>query len=276
MAEYDFYQVDAFTDKVFAGNPAGVMPLTEWLPDETLQAIAMENNLAETAYMISKGRGQYDLRWFTPGAEVPLCGHATLATAHVLYTELGETAQTITFDTMSGPLMVSRQGEGYAMDFPADEARPIKAVPSFLIEALGDDPAEILAGQYILVVYDDAETVRGLNPNMLLLDKVQTDRGHSTSENCVCVTAPGDRKEGDGGFDFISRFFAPGIGISEDPVTGSAHCLTAPYWAARLGRTELKAFQASPRGGIVQCRVEGDRVILSGDAVTYLRGRISL
>jgi len=271
MAEYDLYQVDAFTDKVFAGNPAGVMPLTEWLSDETLQAIAMENNLAETAYMISKGNGQYDLRWFTPGAEVPLCGHATLATAHILYTELGETAETITFDTMSGPLMVSRQENGYAMDFPADEATPLKTVPSFLIEALGDDPAEILAGQYILVVYEDAETVRGLKPNMLLLDKVRTERGHGAAENCVCVTAPGDQ-----GFDFISRFFAPGVGINEDPVTGSAHCLTAPYWAGKLGKSELKAFQASPRGGAVNCQVAGDRVILSGDAVTYLRGRISL
>lgn len=272
MADYDLYQVDAFTDEIFGGNPAAVIPLAEWLPDETLQAIALENNLSETAFVIARGQGRYDLRWFTPGAEVPLCGHATLATAHVLYTALDETAEKIVFDTKSGPLEVSRTPDGYAMDFPADPPAPI-SMPGFLIDVLGDDPAAVLAGQYILVVYDDAETVHSLTPNLLMMNRVALERGAGAAQNCVCVTAPGDPGSG---VDFVSRFFGPTVGITEDPVTGSAHCMLTPYWADRLGKDELTAFQASGRGGRVGCRLAGDRVVLSGQAVTYLRGRISL
>lgn len=269
MADYDLFQVDAFTDRVFGGNPAAVMQLDAWLPDETLQSIAAENNLAETAYFIARGEGRYDLRWFTPGTEVPLCGHATLATAHVLYTELGETAESLFFDTLSGVLTVTRSGAAYAMDFPADPPAAVKT-PHLLIEALGDDPVEVLGGQYLLVVYEDAETVRALTPNMLILERINSGRGRGAAENCVCVTAPGD-----GGYDFISRFFGPTVGITEDPVTGSAHCMLTPYWAARLNRDGLTAWQASPRGGHVGCELRGDRVVLTGQAVTYLRGRIS-
>lgn len=266
MTELDIYQADAFAGRLFAGNPAAVIPLEDWLSDETLQAIAVENNLSETAYLVKQGEGRYRLRWFTPGYEVPLCGHATLASAHILYTELGETSDALKFETLSGELTVKRDGARYVMDFPADPPTDTDA-PDNLGEALGATPAAVLRGQYLLAIFDDAKTVRGLAPDMHgLIALTHPERGVSDS---VIVTAPGE-----GEFDFISRFFAPSAGIPEDPVTGSAHCTLTPYWAKRLGKEFLKAFQASPRGGVVGCRLLGDRVELTGAAVTYLRGRI--
>ncbi|WP_031549820.1 PhzF family phenazine biosynthesis protein [Parvularcula oceani] len=268
MTSRDMFQVDAFAERLFTGNPAGVMVLDAFLPDETLQAIAAENNLAETAFAVRKGEGHYDLRWFTPGAEVPLCGHATLATAHVLYTELDEAAASLRFDTLSGALSVAREGEAYVLDFPADPPEPISA-PEGLAEALGAPLEAVLAGQYLLAVLPDEAALRALRPNLLALGEIRSPR-EGVATDCVCVTAPGED------FDFVSRFFGPTVGITEDPVTGSAHCMLTPYWAERLGKTELSAFQASARGGKVNCVLDGDRVRLTGGAVTYLRGRIAV
>lgn len=268
MTTYDLYQADAFASELFTGNPAAVMPLTEWLPDDILLKIAQENNLAETAYVIKQAPGKYKLRWFTPGAEVPLCGHATLATAHILYTELGETEDEIIFETLSGPLRVKRKGAGYAMDFPA-YATPKDAMQyaAAIEAACGAKPIEVIEQSFLLAIFEEAETVRKMKPNLFQIEEI----GEGVHEGCVLVSAPGDQ-----GFDFVSRLFAPGVGIPEDPVTGSAHCQLTPYWAKKLGKTEFKAWQASPRGGEVQCRLEGDRVHLWGKAVTYLRGQIHL
>ena len=270
MTSYDLYQVDAFAAKLFTGNPAAVMPLQEWLPDEILLNIAKENNLAETAYVIAKGNGQYKLRWFTPGTEVDLCGHATLATSHILYTQMGETSKTITYETRSGPLRVERRGQGYGMDFPAYS--PGIEADEYLDQittACGRKPVSIRKGDFLLAIYDDPEIIREMKPNKTLIEQIgNSEGGH---QGCLLVTAPGDK-----GYDFISRFFAPGVGIPEDPVTGSAHCMLAPFWAERLGKTELTAFQASPRGGDVLCRLDGNRVHLEGRAVTYLRGTIEV
>ena len=270
MTTHDLYQVDAFADRLFAGNPAGVMVLDAFLPDGTLQAIAQENNLAETAYAVRTGAGRYDLRWFTPGTEVPLCGHATLATAHVLWTELEEGAEALAFQTLSGTLTVARAegGDAYVMDFPADPPEPIGA-PDGLTEALGVRPDAVLAGQYLLAVLEDEVSLRALTPNLLALAEVRSPR-EGLAASCVCVAAPGDET------DFVSRFFGPTVGITEDPVTGSAHCMLTPYWAVRLGKTTLSAYQASARGGHVGCELVGDRVRLTGRAVTYLRGRVAL
>ncbi len=268
MADYDLYQADAFTSVLFKGNPAAIMPLEEWLPDNILQAIAIENNLAETAYVIARGGGHYDLRWFTPGAEVDLCGHATLATAHILYTERGETAEEITFNTRSGDLTIKRDGDYYVMNFPAyTDHVPAEQQIDLVEEALGARPKEVISGAFLLAVFEDPQIVRAMKPDQLKISQLRQP-GH---DGCVLVTAPGDQ-----GYDFISRFFAPAHGIPEDPVTGSAHCMTTPYWAEKLGKYDFRAYQESPRGGEVLCTLKQDRVILKGKAVTYLRGRISL
>ena len=269
MTQHTLYQVDAFADRVFAGNPAAVMILDDFLPDETLQAIAAENNLAETAYAVRRGDGAYDLRWFTPSTEVPLCGHATLATAHVLWTEEGEAADTLAFETLSGTLTVARDADAYVLDFPADPPVEV-AAPAGLSEALGTAPETVLAGQYLLAVLPDEASLRALEPNLLALEALRAPRGRGAAEDCVCVTAPGEAH------DFVSRLFGPTVGITEDPVTGSAHCMLAPYWAARLGKTQLSAFQASARGGVVGCELAGDRVLLRGTGVTYLKGLVRL
>ena len=243
MAEYELYQADAFTSEVFKGNPAAVMPLEDWLPDETLQAIAVENNLAETAYVIKRGAGHYDLRWFTPGAEVDLCGHATLATAHILYTELGEESDAIHFETRSGELIVRREGPGYVMDFPAYQNHENAShLAAQIEEAIGAKPVEVLSDAFLLAIFDDPKVVREMEPNHFRIMGLS----HHAHDGCILVTAPGD-----GHYDFISRFFAPSIGIPEDPVTGSAHCMTSVYWGNKLGKHELSAYQASPRGGEV-------------------------
>lgn len=255
------YQVDAFTDRLFAGNPAAVCPLDSWLDDATLQAIAAENNLAETAYFVASGENRYDLRWFTPTVEVDLCGHATLASAYVLLTRLTPQANAVTFDTRSGPLSVTRDGTRFTLDFPALPPGPCEPHPD-LLAALGGAPETVLAARVYMVVYGSEAEVRALQPDMTRL--AQLDRF------AVIVTAPGEKS------DFVSRFFAPAKGIPEDPVTGSAHCTLVPYWADRLGKTRLHARQVSARGGDLWCELAGDRVRMSGHAVLYLEGTIEV
>jgi PhzF family phenazine biosynthesis protein len=254
------YQVDAFATRAFEGNPAAVCPLESWLDDGLLQAIAEENNLSETAFFVPSDEG-FRLRWFTPGSEVDLCGHATLATAHVLFEHLGHPGQAIAFETRSGPLTVKRRGGLLEMDFPARPPTPCTG-PEILARALGRQPLEVLRADDYLVVFDSEATVRGIRPDFSLLGTLDL-RG-------VIITAPG------GPDDFVSRFFAPRLGIPEDPVTGSAHCTLAPYWAARLGKRRLSARQVSKRGGSIVCELNDGRVLLSGSAVTFMEAEITL
>jgi PhzF family phenazine biosynthesis protein len=254
------YQVDAFATRVFSGNPAAVCPLEAWLADGVMQAIAEENNLSETAFFVPVPRG-FHLRWFTPVAEVELCGHATLAAAHVLFEILGHPSPAITFETLSGDLIVARRGGLLAMDFPATAPRPCEA-PAALAAGLGRKPAEVLAAQDFLAVYDDEEEVRGLAPDFGRLAALGL-RG-------VIATARGRD------VDFVSRFFAPKYGIPEDPVTGSAHCELAPYWASRLGKKNLHARQVSRRGGEIHCELKGERVDIAGSAVTFMQAEIRI
>lgn len=258
--EIPIFQVDAFTSGIFSGNPAAVCPLEEWLPDDTLQAIAAENNLAETAYFVRNGKG-FHLRWFTPLCEVDLCGHATLGSAHVLFHELNEPGDTVRFDTKSGELVVEREGNRLVMDFPSRPPAKIDADPR-LAPALGGNPTEILAARDYLVRYNSADEVRALAPDMEALKKV--DRF------AIIATAPG------ADCDFVSRFFAPAKGIPEDPVTGSSHCTLIPYWAEKLGKSTLHARQISKRGGELFCKFKGDRVEIAGHAALFLRGKIQI
>jgi len=257
------FQVDAFTDRRFAGNPAAVVPLDRWPEsDETLQAVAAENNLSETAFLVPR-EGEYELRWLTPAAEVDLCGHATLAAAWVVLRITEGTRRSVRFRTRSGTLTVTREGERLRMDFPALPAAPARP-PSALLEGLGRPPGTVLAAADYLAVYGSESEVRGLTPDFRRL--AEADR------RGVIVTALSDDEDA----DFVSRFFAPRLGVPEDPVTGSAHCTLAPYWAGRLGRPRLTGRQLSERGGTVQCEVDDDRVILSGRAVLYLEGTIRI
>ncbi len=255
------YQVDAFTDRVFKGNPAAICPLEHWLPDPLMQQIAMENNLAETAFFVRKGR-RFHIRWFTPEVEVELCGHATLASAFVIFNLQHFPDPVVEFDSLSGPLRVSKKGDFLTLDFPADKPSGSVA-PSGLVEGMGLPPLEIYKGKTdYMLVYESAAQISGLKPNMLRISEIPA-RG-------IIVTAPGDD------VDFVSRFFAPQSGIPEDPVTGSAHTTLAPYWAEKLGRSELKARQLSKRGGWLQCRVTGDRVEISGQARAFMTGEIDI
>lgn len=258
--EIDIYQVDAFAAQIFEGNPAAVCPLTEWLPDETMQQIAMENNLSETAFLVEESEG-YALRWFTPAAEVDLCGHATLATAHVLFEHLYYSKQEISFVTHSGILKVRKNIDGLTMNFPATHGDKVES-PTKLLEALGVQSNDVYKADDYMVVVDNEQQVQDLNPNFFLLSEIET-RG-------IIVTAPGNE------VDFVSRFFAPLVGINEDPVTGSAHTMMAPYWSEQLGKNELNARQLSKRGGDVNCKIAGDRVEISGKAKTYLTGQIEI
>ena len=257
--ELTIYQIDAFTDKVFKGNPAAVCPLDSWLDDADLQAIAAENNLSETAFYVPHGQG-FHLRWFTPKAEVDLCGHATLATAFVIFHLTGYADDTVKFETRSGELSVTKSGSLLVMDFPAQPATPCTC-PQLLIEGLGKAPVEVLSSEDYMAVFERAEDVIALEPNFDTLSKLDL-RG-------IIVTAKGED------VDFVSRFFAPRYGINEDPVTGSAHCALTPYWAARLNKTRLSARQVSKRGGYVSCELKANRVVLSGKAVKYMEGRIN-
>lgn len=258
------FQIDAFAERVFQGNPAAVCPLDAWLPEALMQAIAAENNLSETAFCVPEGDG-YGLRWFTPLKEIDLCGHATLATAHVLFEHLGFAGAEIVFSTRSGALRVTRAGDRLAMDFPAKAIEPC-AAPAALIEGLGRMPLEVYGGRDYLAVFADAAEVRALTPDPRRL--AELDR------HGVIVTAPGGAEDGD--VDFVSRFFVPKFGVDEDPVTGSAHCSLTPFWAARLGKTTLEARQVSRRGGRLQCTLAGERVILRGRAVTYMAATIEV
>jgi PhzF family phenazine biosynthesis protein len=260
MMTIRIYQADAFTDKLFGGNPAAICPLDEWLPDEMMQKIAIENNLAETAFFVKNDTG-YKLRWFTPEYEIDLCGHATLASAHILFTQLGHKENEIYFETIkAGTLIVKKEGDKYTMDFPLRPPILIDA-PVGLIEALGEkQPVEVLRSRDYFLVYESESDIREISPDFFALSKMDTVG--------VIVTAPGDK------VDFVSRFFAPGAGIPEDPVTGSAHCNLIPYWAEKLGKTKLYAYQLSARKGELWCELKGDRVLMSGKAVTYLKGEI--
>jgi PhzF family phenazine biosynthesis protein len=252
------YQIDAFTQHVFGGNPAAVVPLDSWLSDEAMQSIAAENNLAETAFFVREGE-HYGLRWFTPTVEVDLCGHATLASAHLLFTKLAYDRNQVDFMTRSGKLSVTRQGDMLSMELPARPPEPCP-VPPDLEQALGKAPVSVLGARDYLMVYDREADVHALTPNM---DKIA-----ALDRFAVIATAPGDS------CDFVSRFFAPAQGVPEDPVTGSAHCTLVPYWSNRLGKKKMVARQISARGGDLLCEDLGARVVVAGRAALYLEGVI--
>ncbi len=266
MSEFTIFQVDAFADNVFEGNPAAVVPLESWLSDEMMLAIAAENNLAETAFFVPEGEG-YGLRWFTPAAEVPLCGHATLASAHVLFTHLGFAKPEITFQTKSGPLSVGREGDLYVMDFPSNMPKPTM-VPDGIADVLGARPAMVLKSKSILAVFEDMHQVAALQPDVAKLTRFCNEMGMG-----LIATATGDEASG---WDCASRFFAAHVGIPEDPVTGSAHTVIVPFWAKRLGKDDITARQISKRGGTLFCTVKGERLLMRGRAVDYLKGTISV
>jgi len=256
-----FYQVDAFTDRLFGGNPAGVCPLEKWIPDDVMQKIAMENNLSETAFFVNEDDG-YRIRWFTPKVEVNLCGHATLASSHVIFNHLGCDCDKITFHSRSGILNVSREGELLVLDFPANKPQRA-ALPEDFVQALNITPIQCHRGKEdYLLLYKSQQEIEALIPDFRRLEK--------TDARAVIVTAPGSK------CDFVSRFFAPRVGVDEDPVTGSAHTVLIPFWAEKLNKTEMNALQLSRRGGTIFCRLNGDRVDIGGKAVTYLKGEISV
>lgn len=253
------FQIDAFTGEIFHGNPAAVCPLTDWLPDETLAAIAAENNLSETAFLVG-GEGRYRIRWFTPTVEVDLCGHASLASAHVIFEilEANRRLEVVHFESASGPLAVRRDGLVLTLDFPSRPPTPTQASEGFA-EALGGAPVELGLSRDFLALFESEEDVRALRPSF---------RDLARFAHAVIATAPGH------GCDFVSRFFAPAEGIDEDPVTGSAHCTLIPFWSSRLGKTRLHARQVSARGGELFCEDRGERVSIGGRAVLYLAGTV--
>ncbi|RKM63051.1 PhzF family phenazine biosynthesis protein [Butyrivibrio sp. XB500-5] len=252
------YIVDAFTDRLFHGNQAAVCVLDEWLTEELMMNIAKENNFSETAFTVKNG-DNYDLRWFTPGGEINLCGHATLATSYVLFNYYEKDADELTFHTMSGDLFIHRQQDEIVMDFPAYKLNEVP-VTEQMAKAMGAKPVKAYIDRDLLLVYEDEKMIREMKPDF---EEVILLEGEG-----VGVTAPG--KE----YDCVSRFFTPKDKINEDPVTGSAHCMIAPYWAERLGKKEIHAYQASERGGSLECKVQGDRVVISGKAVLYSVGEL--
>jgi len=253
---FQLYQVDAFTGNLFSGNPAAVVPLDNWLSDEQMQAVAAENNLSETAFFVDRGN-YFQIRWFTPQAEVDLCGHATLAAAWVIFQHIRKDADEILFGSRSGELKVSRHDNRLALDFPAYRLEPATAGEK-LLKGIGAEPLEVLASRDYLPLLKDEDTVRELKPDFCALEEL--DRLG------IIVTARGNE------VDFVSRFFAPSVGIPEDPVTGSAHCSLTPFWAEKLGKKKLHALQVSPRGGELYCELQGDRVRIAGNVTPYLQG----
>lgn len=255
------YQADAFTDQVFGGNPAAIVPLKKWIPDELMQKIALENNLSETAYFVEQNN-RFHIRWFTPAVEVDLCGHATLAAAHILFEELRYEGNKITFDSKSGELSVDRSGTLLTLDFPATV--PVEAdIPPELLTGFNIKPETCLkAGEDYFFVFENEETIRNLTPDFGKLKTIK-------SRGIIC-TAKGNE------VDFVSRFFAPAAGIDEDPVTGSAHTKLAPYWSEKLGKNELEALQISARLGKLKCTLKGSRVLIAGNAISYLKGEITV
>jgi len=256
------FQIDVFTSRRFGGNPAAVMPMKTFLADAILQAIAAENNLAETAFLVPEN-GDYRLRWFTPRVEVPLCGHATLASAAVVMERLESGRNHVVFHSASGPLTVQRERAGYVMDFPVRPSEAVTTSPE-LVQALGVVPVEVLVNEFnYMALLESEKLLRELTPDMAALARI--------GRPGVIVTAASD-----GNYDFISRYFAPAKGIPEDPVTGAAHCMLAPYWAKRLGKEEFRAFQASQRGGEVVCHLVNNRIKLQGECVFYLEGEVEV
>ncbi len=259
---YKLYQIDAFTDHIFGGNPAAVVPLTQWLPDEVLQDIAMENNLSETAFFVAEG-DQYHIRWFTPDVEVNLCGHATLASSHVLFHHLNYSGNEIRFKSRSGNLTVRRVDDKYVLNFPSDKPEK-RSCTDLFVQCFDREPDAVLKGSAdYLFVFEDEQFVRNAVPNAEAIRRLDAEG--------VIITAQGSR-----GVDFVSRFFAPQLGIPEDPVTGSAHTVLVPYWAERLQKDEFLAHQVSKRGGVLICKYVGDRCEIGGSARTFLEGTISL
>lgn len=256
----EFHQVDAFSDRPFAGNPAMVYRLERWLDDSLMQSIAAEHNLAETAFLVKEGAA-WHIRWFTPAAEVPLCGHATLASAFVLFNCYGESGEVIDFTCKSGALRVTRDGERLVLDFPVSSPKP-SAHRQEVERVLGTPVLELWETAELLAVLPSEAAVRACQPDLPALARLP---GLG-----VIVSAPGERH------DFVSRYFAPGIGIDEDPVTGSTHCALTPYWAERLGKRELTAFQCSARGGELHCTLDGERVKIAGQAVLVASGRLQI
>jgi PhzF family phenazine biosynthesis protein len=256
------WQLDAFTSELFGGNPAAVVVMDDWLPDRTLQAIGRENNLSETAFIVPRGEA-FGLRWFTPSIEVDLCGHATLAGAHVLFHHGYTRASEVAFETrQAGTVHVTRNDDLLTLDFPARPPAAIDFDRTEVADALGAEPAAILAARDLLAIFPRQADVEGLRPRFAKI--------RALDAFAVIATAPGDRS------DFVSRFFAPKAGVDEDPVTGSAHCTLVPYWSRRLKRTRLHALQVSDRGGELFCEDRGDRVAIAGRAVEYMRGEITV
>ncbi|WP_276480883.1 PhzF family phenazine biosynthesis protein [Paraflavitalea pollutisoli] len=264
--KYTLYQVDAFTDKLFGGNPAAVIPLQEWIADDLMQQLALENNLSETVFFVHAETGadyDYHIRWFTPASEINLCGHATLASAWVLFNKLGFDQPVIRFQSLSGLLTVSRKEELITLDFPAWTPEPLKDFPAELAVALGFIPIKaVFKHRDFLVELESEEAVLKCQPDFVRLKRM---------EQKVIITAAGSN-----GTDFVSRFFAPVIGIDEDPVTGSAHSQLIPYWAGKLGKTNLRAKQLSRRGGELWCSLQGERVTMAGKCVYFMKGEIEL
>jgi PhzF family phenazine biosynthesis protein len=259
------YQVDAFTDRLFGGNPAAVCPLEQWPDSRIMQNIAAENNLSETAFFVKKGPG-FEIRWFTPTVEVNLCGHATLASAHVILNHLDFKEEPIIFQSMSGELKVSKSGELLTLDFPATPPEPLEQVPCQWGSALNKEPYALYKSRDLVGLYESEDEVLAIKPDFEALSEVLT------TVECLgmVITAPGKQ------VDFVSRFFAPLAGINEDPVTGSAHTTLIPFWAGKLNKNKLHAFQLSKRKGELFCQLAGDRVLISGKAVTYLKGEIGV
>jgi PhzF family phenazine biosynthesis protein len=267
------WTIDAFADRAFRGNPACVVePFDVWPEADWMQALAAENNQAETAFLLrSDDPARFGLRWFTPKLEVPLCGHATLASGHALIAELGVDAPQLIFDTASGPLRVTRADQGYEMDFPAQRAVRTE-IPEGLAAALGATPTEVWAAAYLVAVFDSPETVRTLNPDIPAVGRISGAATGGRGNVGVAAVMPAGAD-----YDDVDRFFAPGSGISEDPTTGSLHCILAPLFADKLGRAELRFHQAYPgRGGDLVCVANGDRVLLRGQAVTVVESRLRL
>lgn len=272
---FRIFQVDAFTDRPFRGNPAAVCPLDAWPEDGVLQAVAAENRLSETAFLVPRD-DRFELRWFTPESEVDLCGHATLAAGFVVLRHMDGGRREVVFETASGPLAVRRDGDLLSMDFPAVPPEPCPEPPDGLAAGLGRPPESVHRAKDWLAVYPTAEDVKGLEPDMSLLERLDLRGVVATAPTEAAARRAGGRSRDAAAPDFVSRFFAPGLGVPEDPVTGSAHCTLAPYWSRRLERGELLGRQVSRRGGEVRCEVRGERVVLAGGAVLYMEGRVSL
>lgn len=257
------FKVDAFTDSLFSGNPAAIVIVDEWLSDNLMQKIAMENNLSETAFILKQEDSQYDIRWFTPETEVDLCGHATLGAAHVILSYLEKQSSNVLFNSKSGDLRVEKSGKMYWLDFPSQPPKPV-SISKLLPEAIGTIPLYAGYNVDLMVLVESEKIVREMTPNLQMIRNLDV-RG-------VIVTAPSERES----VDFVSRFFAPAVGVPEDPVTGSAHTVLTPFWGKRLNKKRLNAQQISKRGGNLACIDEGERVKIGGSAVTFLEGTISL